>query len=101
MTTPHSSAESAAERDHHAEPHHAPVYGASDTPSSSGIGRLLRSETVARVLLLVATVLALSAANAPGLRELYESVSDFHFGPVLGDPDSPCLLYTSPSPRDS
>ena len=91
MTTPHSSAESSAEPDHHAEPHHDPVYGASDTPSSSGIGRLLRSETVAGVLLLIATVLALSAANAPGLRELYESVSDFHFGPVLGDPDSPLL----------
>lgn len=68
-----------------------PTYGAADTPSESGLGRLLRSEPVAGVLLLIATVLALIAANAPVLRDLYESVSDFHFGPVLGDPDSPLL----------
>lgn len=91
MTTPQSSADNTAEPDHDTEPHHDPVYGASDTPSTSRIGQLLRSETVAGVLLLIATVLALIAANAPGLRELYESVSHFHFGPVFGDPENPLL----------
>lgn len=72
-------------------PEHQPVYGAADTPSRNGLGQLLRSEPVAGVLLVIATVLALIAANAPGLRDLYESVSSFHFGPVLGSAENPLL----------
>lgn len=68
-----------------------PVYGAADTPSPSRIGQLLRSEPVAGILLLIATVLALIAANAPGLRDLYESVSSAHFGPVIGSAENPLL----------
>ncbi|NYI05610.1 Na+/H+ antiporter NhaA [Allostreptomyces psammosilenae] len=44
------------------------------------ISDVLRTETVGGALLLGAAVLALVLANSP-LRELYERVRDFHFGP--------------------
>ncbi|WP_156725619.1 Na+/H+ antiporter NhaA [Streptomyces apocyni] len=44
------------------------------------IADLLRTETVGGVLLLAAAIAALIWANTP-LRESYEAVRDFHFGP--------------------
>lgn len=41
----------------------------------------LRTETVGGVLLLLAAVTALVWVNVPALRDSYESVSQFHFGP--------------------
>ncbi|MGW0928465.1 Na+/H+ antiporter NhaA [Streptomyces sp. NPDC002644] len=41
----------------------------------------LRTETVGGVLLLLAAVTALVWANTPGIKESYESFSDFHLGP--------------------
>ena len=62
------------------------------TPTRKALGRLslpertyvadaLRTETVGGVLLLIATVAALTWANVPALHDSYESVSDFHLGP--------------------
>lgn len=49
-------------------------------PERTYVADALRTETVGGVLLLVAAVVALICANSP-LRDFYESVRDFHFGP--------------------
>ncbi|MER7405450.1 Na+/H+ antiporter NhaA [Streptomyces sp. NPDC000070] len=51
-------------------------------PERTYVANALRTETVGGVLLLVAAVTALLWANVPALRDSYESVSHFHFGPA-------------------
>ncbi|MEU2714574.1 Na+/H+ antiporter NhaA [Streptomyces sp. NPDC007205] len=54
-------------------------------PERAFVADALRTETVGGVLLLLASVAALIWANIPALRDGYESVGHFHFGPgVLG-----------------
>ncbi|CAL9466611.1 Na(+)_H(+) antiporter NhaA [Streptomyces sp. enrichment culture] len=50
-------------------------------PERTFVADALRTETVGGVLLLVAAIAALLWANIPALRDSYESVSHFHFGP--------------------
>ncbi|GGW40713.1 Na+/H+ antiporter NhaA [Streptomyces caelestis] len=51
-------------------------------PERTFVADALRTETVGGVLLLAAAVTALLWANIPALRDSYESVSHFHFGPA-------------------
>ncbi|MET9393338.1 Na+/H+ antiporter NhaA [Streptomyces sp. NPDC006624] len=57
------------------------VFGRLSLPERTYVTDALRTETVGGVLLLAAAVAALLWANIPGLRDSYESVSDFHLGP--------------------
>lgn len=57
------------------------VLGRLTLPERTFVTDALRTETVGGVLLLLAAVAALIWANVPALRDSYESVSDFHFGP--------------------
>ncbi len=57
-----------------------PLLSRGSWPEAQRIATLLRRETVGGVLLLVATVLALAAANSP-LAGTYESVRDLRVGP--------------------
>lgn len=57
------------------------VFGRLSLPERTFVTDALRTETVGGVLLLVAAVAALTWSNIPALRDSYESVSDFHFGP--------------------
>ncbi|CAL9485835.1 Na(+)_H(+) antiporter NhaA [Streptomyces sp. enrichment culture] len=50
-------------------------------PERTFVADALRTETVGGVLLLAAAIAALLWANIPALRDSYESVSHFHFGP--------------------
>jgi NhaA family Na+:H+ antiporter len=58
------------------------VLGRLSLPERTYVADALRTETVGGVLLLVAAVTALLWANIPALRDSYESVSHFHFGPA-------------------
>jgi Na+:H+ antiporter, NhaA family len=49
-------------------------------PERTYVADTLRAETVGGVLLLIAAIIALISANTP-LRDVYESVRDFRFGP--------------------
>ncbi|MEV2216922.1 Na+/H+ antiporter NhaA [Streptomyces sp. NPDC050997] len=57
------------------------VLGRLSLPERTYVADALRTETVGGVLLLIATVAALTWANVPALHESYESVSTFHLGP--------------------
>ncbi|MEV7790178.1 Na+/H+ antiporter NhaA [Streptomyces sp. NPDC088106] len=57
------------------------AFGRLSLPERTFVTDALRTETVGGVLLLLAAVAALIWANIPALRDSYESVSDFHFGP--------------------
>lgn len=57
------------------------AFGRLSLPERTFVTDALRTETVGGVLLLLAAVAALIWANIPTLRDSYESVSDFHFGP--------------------
>ncbi|MER6162079.1 Na+/H+ antiporter NhaA [Streptomyces sp. NPDC001868] len=57
------------------------VFGRLSLPERTFVADALRTETVGGVLLLLAAVTALVWVNVPALRDSYESVSDFHFGP--------------------
>ncbi|MEU3097231.1 Na+/H+ antiporter NhaA [Streptomyces sp. NPDC006967] len=58
------------------------AFGRLSLPERTFVTDALRTETVGGVLLLLAAVAALIWANIPALRDSYESVSDFHFGPA-------------------
>jgi NhaA family Na+:H+ antiporter len=58
------------------------VFGRLSLPERTYVAEALRTETVGGVLLLAAAVGALLWANIPGLRDSYESVAHFHFGPA-------------------
>ncbi|MCC9707202.1 Na+/H+ antiporter NhaA [Streptomyces sp. MNU76] len=57
------------------------VLGRLSLPERTFVADALRTETVGGVLLLLAAVTALVWVNVPALRDSYESVSQFHFGP--------------------
>ncbi|MEU2894963.1 Na+/H+ antiporter NhaA [Streptomyces sp. NPDC001273] len=57
------------------------AFGRLSLPERTFVTDALRTETVGGILLLLAAVAALIWANIPALRDSYESVSDFHFGP--------------------
>ena len=57
------------------------VFGRLSLPERTFVADALRTETVGGVLLLLAAVTALAWVNIPALRDSYESVSQFHFGP--------------------
>ncbi|MGX1119055.1 NhaA family Na+:H+ antiporter [Streptomyces ambofaciens] len=57
------------------------AFGRLSLPERTYLADALRTETVGGVLLLVAAIAALVWANIPALRDSYESVSHFHFGP--------------------
>ncbi|WP_406726262.1 Na+/H+ antiporter NhaA [Streptomyces sp. GD-15H] len=57
------------------------AFGRLSLPERNFVANALRTETVGGVLLLVAAITALVWANVPALRDSYESVSHFHFGP--------------------
>ncbi|MFG2311327.1 Na+/H+ antiporter NhaA [Streptomyces sp. NPDC048566] len=54
--------------------------GRMSLPERNFVAEALRAETVGGVLLLIAAIAALLWANTP-IRESYETVSHFHFGP--------------------
>ncbi|MEV7081761.1 Na+/H+ antiporter NhaA [Streptomyces sp. NPDC093516] len=58
------------------------VFGRLSLPERTYVAEALRTETVGGVLLLAAAVGALLWANIPGLRDSYDSVAHFHFGPA-------------------
>ncbi|WP_371670047.1 Na+/H+ antiporter NhaA [Streptomyces sp. NBC_00289] len=58
------------------------VLGRLSLPERNFVADALRTETVGGVLLLIATIAALTWANVPALQESYASVSHFHFGPA-------------------
>ncbi|MFF7393314.1 Na+/H+ antiporter NhaA [Streptomyces scabiei] len=57
------------------------VFGRLSLPERTFLADALRTETVGGVLLLLASITALVWVNVPALRDSYESVSQFHFGP--------------------
>ncbi|MCZ4605238.1 Na+/H+ antiporter NhaA [Streptomyces sp. Lzd4kr] len=57
------------------------VFGRLSLPERTFVADALRTETVGGVLLLLAAITALIWANVPALRDSYESVGHFHFGP--------------------
>jgi Na+:H+ antiporter, NhaA family len=57
------------------------VLGRLSLPERTYVADALRTETVGGVLLLIATIAALTWANVPAMHDSYESVSDFHLGP--------------------
>lgn len=57
------------------------VLGRLSLPERTYVADALRTETVGGVLLLIATLAALTWANVPALHDSYENVSDFHLGP--------------------
>ncbi|MFF9324066.1 Na+/H+ antiporter NhaA [Streptomyces sp. NPDC014776] len=57
------------------------VLGRLSLPERTFVADALRTETVGGVLLLLAAIAALVWANVPALRDSYQSVSHYHFGP--------------------
>ncbi|CAM5674960.1 Na(+)/H(+) antiporter NhaA OS=Streptomyces alboniger OX=132473 GN=nhaA PE=3 SV=1 [Streptomyces alboniger] len=57
------------------------VLGRLSLPERTYVADALRTETVGGVLLLIATLAALTWSNVPALHDSYQSVSDFHLGP--------------------